>query len=126
MFDENPIDSVDLRNRLMDIIKCANEEYKIEVKNLSGDLPTSKGDLQDCEDSIRGRLYSILLDALGAENESRAESDHFVKRVQSFIGPLGRLLGASRLNPEAKRIVASCLSTCIAAGAEEARLFSTH
>ena len=126
MFDGNPIESVELRNRLMDIIRCANEEYKIEVANASEALPTSKGDLQDCEDSIRRRLYSVLLDALGAENESRAESDYFVKRVQSFIGPLGRLLGASRLNPEAKRIVANCLSTCIAAGAEEARLFSNH
>jgi hypothetical protein len=61
MLASDLIDSQDLRNRLMDVIKCANDEYWRLIKELPKDLPAPKDGLKDCEYLIRRDLYSILL-----------------------------------------------------------------
>lgn len=112
--------SEDLRHRLMDIIKCANDEYRQLVKGDSENKSLSKADLQEHEYSVRRRLYSVLLDAFGVESESRVE-DSFVEYVSSFSGPLGYLIEETGLDSEAKKVLAASLATCIAAAAEDAR-----
>lgn len=113
------IDSEDLRNRLMDVIKCANEEYQVLVQG--GPTILSKEHLSACEDSVRIRLYSLFLDALGEQNDREVQDDYFIKRVRSFIGPLGRLIRAAELTSEARKTVAACLAMSIAAAAEDTR-----
>jgi hypothetical protein len=112
--------SEDLRHRLMDIIKCANDEYLQLAKGDSEDRSLSKADLQEREYSVRRRLYSVLLDAFGVENESRVE-DSFVEYVSSFSGTLGYLIEEAGLDSEAKKVLAASLATCIAAAAEDGR-----
>lgn len=114
------INSEDLRNRLMDVIKCGNDEYSCLIKDLPKDLPAPKDGLKDCEDILRRRLYSVFLDAFGLENEWRLDDD-FTKRVSSFANRIAPLVGALEIDAEGKTAVAACLAVCVAAAAEDAR-----
>ena len=125
MIASDLVDSLDLRNRLMDVIKCANDEYRRLIKELPKNLPAPKDGLSDCEYLIRRDLYSVLLDTFGLENELRVNND-FTKHVSSFAERLEPLIEALEINDEAKTAIAASLAVCVAAAVEDARDMSSR
>jgi hypothetical protein len=112
--------SEDLRNCLMDIIKCANDEYQDQVKGANESGSISKDALYLYEQSLRKRLYSVLLGAFDIKNEWSAQ-DAFTDLVSSFLAPLRKLAQELELDTEAKKVVAATLATCVAAATEDTR-----
>jgi hypothetical protein len=120
MIDIDSVDSDDLRNCLMDVVKCVNDEYESDVEAASAHGPLSKEGLRASEDLLRLSLYSVLLAAFEGERQWKMK-DHFIERVGPAASHLASLIGALEMNADVKKTVAACLATCAAAAAENAR-----
>jgi hypothetical protein len=112
--------SGEFRNSLMDLIRCANDEYLRLVRSDHERQPFSKIALAEREHYVRASLYAVLLEAFDVEGEKSMGGD-FAEHLRSFVLPLGGMVRESLPDRAARKVVAAALASCVAASAEDAR-----